>query len=47
MKILQKTFEANVIIFKQGDLGTEMFVVASGEVETRVKHSLLNITLIR
>lgn len=33
MKILQKTFKANSIIFKQGDLGTEMFVVAAGAVD--------------
>lgn len=31
-KILKK-FDANTIIFNQGDLGTEMFIIASGEVE--------------
>ncbi len=33
MQNIIKQFQANSVIFKQGDLGTEMFVVASGEVE--------------
>jgi len=33
MQNIIKRFQANSVIFKQGDLGTEMFVVASGEVE--------------